>query len=94
VRNPAAADVFTSIAAGATTVFTFAVPRSFDPHNPISVISPVGFQAGINIGQPWITGNSPSTGASVKGYTLNLPITNSTAGALTPTSQKLSFVQD
>lgn len=91
-RRPLNADTFTSIAAGATTVFTFALPRQFKPQKPVSVVFPSGLQAGLNVGAVYITGNAPSDGGA--NYVLNVPITNSTAGALTPTSQSLTFVQD
>lgn len=94
VRNPAANDTFTSIAAAATTIFTFALPRGFRPQKPVSLVFPVGLQSGLNVGQSYITGNNAMTGAATKGYTLNVPITNTSAGALTPTAQKVSIIQD
>lgn len=93
-RIPAANDTFTAITTGTTTVFTFALPRSFKPQRPTRVLFPAGLQAGLSVGPPTVTGNSPSTGASVKGYTLNLPISNNSGGTLTPTAQKITVIQD
>jgi hypothetical protein len=94
VRNPAANDTFTSIAAAATTVFTFALPRSFRPQKAVYCVFPSGLQPGLQVGQVYITGNNPMTGAATKGYTLNVPISNTSAGALTPTAQKVTILQD
>ena len=77
---------FTSIAAAATTNFTVALPRTFKPNRPIEVVFPNGLQNGLVVGNVTVTGNSPSSGASVKGYTLNIPITNTSAAAITPTA--------
>lgn len=83
-----------SIAAGATTVFTQAVPRGFQPNSVVKAVFPNGLQAGLVVGNISITGNSPSTGAAVKGYTANIPVTNTTAGALTPTAGPIYITQD
>lgn len=93
VANAPSASVRTSanltvsaIAAGATTVFTLPLPRSFKPNKPVDVVFPSGLQSGLVVGNCTITGNSPSTGATTKGYTLNIPITNTTASSATPTA--------
>lgn len=83
-----------SIAAGATTTFTQAVPRGFQPNAVVKAMFPNGLQAGLIVGTIFITGNSPSTGAATKGYTANIPITNTTAGALTPTAGPIFLTQD
>lgn len=81
------------IAAGATTVFTQALPRTFQPNQPVDVIFPNGLQAGLVVGNVSVTGNSPTSGATVHAYTANIPITNTTAGALTPTAGPVYITQ-
>jgi hypothetical protein len=78
---------FTSVPANTTAVTVLALPRSFKPQKGVYVVPSVGFQLGISMGQPFVTGNSPN-------YSLNLPFSNNTAGALVPTAQVIRVVQD
>jgi hypothetical protein len=78
---------FASVPLNSTSVTTLALPRSFKPQKGVYVVPSAAFQAGITMGTPYVTGNTPS-------YILNIPFSNNTAGALVPTSQAIRVVQD
>lgn len=78
---------FTSVPANSTSVTVLALPRSFKPQKGVYVVPSTAFQAGITMGTPYVTGNTPS-------YSLNIPFSNNTVGALVPTAQVIRVVQD
>lgn len=78
---------FTSVPANSTAVTVLALPRSFKTQRGVYVVPSAAFQAGISMGTPYVTGNSPS-------YSLNIPFSNNTVGALVPTAQVIRVVQD
>lgn len=78
---------FTSVPANSTAVTVLALPRSFKPQKGVYVVPSAAFQAGISMGTPYVTGNSPT-------YSINIPFSNNTVGALVPTSQVIRVVQD
>jgi hypothetical protein len=85
---------FTPVTTLATVVTTLNLPRSFKPQKPIQVVlGNVG--SGLTVGNPYVTGNAPScSSCSPSNYVLNIPITNATAGTLTPTTQTVRVIQD
>lgn len=85
---------FTSVPAGSSAVTSLALPRSFKPQKAVQVVVMGTFQPGILMGNAWISGNSPTSGATPAFYSINLPFSNSTAGALVPTSQTVRVIQD
>lgn len=84
--------VFTSVPANSTAVTVLALPRSFRPQKGVYVVPSAAFQAGITMGTPYVTGNAPSDGGA--NYSVNIPFSNNTIGALVPTSQAIRVVQD
>jgi hypothetical protein len=78
----------------ATVETVLNLPRSFRPQKAIQVlVGPLG--SGLTMGQPYVSGNAPScSGCSPNTYQLHIPITNTTAGSLTPTAQTIRVVQD
>ena len=85
-------EAWSAIGAGATVNFTFQVPRMFKPFKPVDIIVLSGIQNGLIIGYAIVTGNAPSDPGGY--YTLNIPITNTTAGSLTPTGTVLIAIQE
>jgi len=85
---------FTAVGAGATVSTVLNLPRSFKPQKAVQVVI-AGLQSGLTVGQAWVSGNAPScSGCSPANYQLNIPISNATAGTLTPTAQKIFVTQD
>lgn len=78
---------FTSVPANSTAATVLTLPRSFKPQKGVYVVPSAAFQAGISMGTPFVTGNTPT-------YSLNIPFSNNTAGALVPTAQAIRVVQD
>lgn len=85
---------FTAVTNGTTAVTQLNMPRSFKPQKPIQVVLGA-LQSGLSIGNPYVTGNSPScSSCSPANYVLNIPITNSSAAPITPTAQTVRVIQD
>lgn len=85
---------FLAVGAGATVNTVLALPRTFKPQKAIQVVV-AGLQSGLSVGSCYVSGNSPSCSSCTPNYyQLNIPITNSTAGSLTPTAQKIFVTQD
>lgn len=78
---------FSSVPASSTSVTTLTLPRSFKPQKGVYVVPSAAFQTGITMGTPYVTGNAPT-------YSINIPFSNQTVGALVPTAQAIRVVQD
>lgn len=93
VANMTFANVtFTAVTAAATVATVLSVPRTFKPQRVTAVVFTTPLQSGLVAGTPYITGNAPSDGGA--NYSVNIPITNATAGTLTPTAQTIRVFQD
>jgi len=85
---------FTAVTTLATVETVLNLPRTFKPQKAIQVVIQ-GLGTGLTMGSCYVAGNAPScSGCSPNTYQLHIPITNTTAGTLTPTAQKIFVTQD
>lgn len=86
--NPLAANTLPSVPANSSVQYVIAVPRSFKPNRVTDIIFSAALPTGISYGDIVITG------AALTGYSANIKLTNSTAGAIVPTAQIIRLVQE
>lgn len=82
-----------AIAAGATLLLQVPVGRHWSIHKSVDTVFATQPMAGLQVGEAFITGNSPTSGATPAGYTANIEITNTTAASLTPVATKITLIQ-